>query len=80
MPRPKVTAVYEPNWRVLKHNASILTEKVEKKLKEVRVDSFIFAILDNSIYHALADNATSYRRRARASTASTTCMATFCLF
>jgi hypothetical protein len=52
----KVTTVYEANWRVFKNNATFLAENVIARLAAEKVDYIIFALLDNSIYHALAEN------------------------
>jgi hypothetical protein len=51
--------IYQANWHVFRHNASVLAERVQSKMREVKVDFFIFVVLDNSVYHDLAENGDS---------------------
>jgi hypothetical protein len=52
----KVSTVYEANWRVVRNNSTFLAETVNSRMVTEKVDYLIFALLDNSIYHALAEN------------------------
>jgi hypothetical protein len=52
----KVSTVYEANWRIFRNNATFLAEAVYARLVTEKVYYLIFALLDNSIYHALAEN------------------------
>jgi uncharacterized membrane protein YgcG len=47
---------YEANWRVFRNNATFLAETVKERMNAEQFDYIIFALLDNSIYHALAEN------------------------
>jgi hypothetical protein len=44
------------DWRVFRNNATFLAEAVNARLATEKVDYLIFALLDNSIYHAMAEN------------------------
>jgi hypothetical protein len=46
--------VQEPHWRIFRNSASALAEKVTKKMEEKCYDHIIFAVLDNSVYSAMA--------------------------
>jgi hypothetical protein len=52
----KVSTVYEANWRIFRNNANFLADTVTARLAAEKVDYLIFALLDNSIYHTLAEN------------------------
>jgi hypothetical protein len=52
----RVSTVYEANWRIFRNNATFLAETVKERMNAEQFDYIIFALLDNSIYHALAEN------------------------
>jgi uncharacterized membrane protein YgcG len=52
----RASMVYEANWRVFRNNATFLADTVKERMAAEQFDYIIFALLDNSIYHALAEN------------------------
>jgi hypothetical protein len=52
----RVSTVYEANWRIFKNNAMFLAETVNERMSAEKFNYIIFALLDNSIYHALEEN------------------------
>jgi hypothetical protein len=52
----RVSTVYEANWLVFRNNATFLAETITERMAAEKIDFLVFALLNDSIYHALAEN------------------------